>query len=239
VARWRGLAAAEIAATCDAGRLPILVGGTGLYLRALLSGISPIPDIPAEIRAEAIALHRGLGGAEFRRRLAELDPDAALQLHEGDSQRLIRAWEVAAATGKPLAAWHRAAAGSAPYRAGTILLMPPREVLYAACDARFAAMAAAGGLAEAAALAARGLAPDLPSMKAVGVPELLLHLRGELTLDLAIAAGQQATRRYAKRQMTWFRHQMAPDIVLDEQFSESFFSRSRHFIDGFLLTHPS
>jgi len=236
VARWRDLAAAEIARARDTGRLPILVGGTGLYLRALLSGISPIPDIPAEIRNEAIALHRGLGGAEFRRRLAEFDADAALQLHEGDSQRLIRAWEVVVATGKPLAAWHREAQRQAPYRAATILLMPPRESLYAACDARFAAMVAGGGLDEAAALAARGLAPDLPAMKAVGVPELLRHLRGKLTLPQAIEAGQQATRRYAKRQTTWFRHQMTPGLILNEQFSESFLRCSRHFIDGFLLT---
>jgi tRNA dimethylallyltransferase len=238
VARWRDLAAAAIAAARDAGRLPILVGGTGLYLRALLSGISPIPDIPAEIRDEATAIHRRLGGPEFRRRLAELDPDYALQIHEGDSQRLIRAWEVVAATGKSLAAWHREAQGSAPYRAATILLMPPREALYAACDARFAAMVAGGGVGEAAALAARGLDADLPAMKAVGVPELLRHLGGDLTLPQATAAGQQATRRYAKRQMTWFRHQITPGLTLDEQFSESFFSRSRHFIDGFLLTLP-
>ena len=114
--------------------------------------------------------------------------------------------------------------------------MPPREALYAACDARFLRMIAAGALAEAAALAARGLAPDLPAMKAVGVPELLRHLRGEISLDEAIALAQRATRRYAKRQMTWFRHQMAADLVLDEQFSESLLRCSRHFIDQFLLT---
>jgi tRNA dimethylallyltransferase len=116
-------------------------------------------------------------------------------------------------------------------------MMPPRPALYAACDARFAAMVAGGGLDEAAALAARNLSPELPAMKAVGVPELLRHLRGELSRDEAIAAGQQATRRYAKRQTTWFRHQMEAGLILDAQFSESLLRCSCHFIDGFLLTH--
>jgi len=230
VARWRELAEAEI----EAAAVPILVGGTGLYLRALLSGLSAVPDIPSAIRAESASLYRELGGEEFRRRLAELDPDAAAHLPPGDRQRLTRAWEVVRATGTPLSAWHRPAPPA--YRAATILLMPPREALYAACDARFAAMAAGGGIDEAAALAARGLSPDLPAMKAVGVPELLRHLRGEIGLAEAIALGQQATRRYAKRQTTWFRHQVTADLVFDEQFSESLLRRSRHFIDGFLLT---
>jgi tRNA dimethylallyltransferase len=237
VARWRGLAEAEIAASHGAGRMPIVVGGTGLYLRALLTGLAEVPEIPAEIRDKAAALHRDLGGAEFRRRLAEHDPEAAFRLHEGDTQRLIRAWEVVQATGIPLAAWHARQAAASPYAAATILMMPPRPALYAACDARFAAMVESGGLDEAAALAARNLDPDLPAMKAVGVPELLRHLRGDLTRDAAIAAGQQATRRYAKRQTTWFRHQVEAGLVLDAQFSESLLRCSCHFIDGFLLTH--
>jgi tRNA dimethylallyltransferase len=236
VARWRGLAETEIAAAHESGRLPVVVGGTGLYLRALLTGLAEVPDIPAEIRDEAAALHRELGGAGFRRLLAESDPEAAERLNEGDTQRLIRAWEVVRATGIPLAAWHAREVAASPYAAAVILMMPPRPELYAACDARFAAMAAAG-LDEAAALAARGLSPDLPAMKAVGVPELLRHLRGELTRDEAIAAGQQATRRYAKRQTTWFRHQMEAGLILGTQFSESLLRCSCHFIDGFLLTH--
>jgi tRNA dimethylallyltransferase len=237
VARWRALAEPEIAAAHEAGRLPIVVGGTGLYLRALLSGLSEVPDIPLAIREEGAALHRRIGGADFRKRLAEHDPEAATRLNEGDSQRLIRAWEVIQATGIPLAAWHARAAAAAPYAAATILMMPPRPALYAACDTRFAAMVDGGGLDEAAALAARGLSPDLPAMKAVGVPELLRYLRGELSRDEAIAAGQRATRRYAKRQTTWFRHQMEAGLILDAQFSESLLRCSCHFIDGFLLTH--
>ncbi|MGH7095391.1 MAG: tRNA (adenosine(37)-N6)-dimethylallyltransferase MiaA [Stellaceae bacterium] len=237
VARWRAMADTEIAAARAAGRTPFVVGGTGLYLRALLDGLAPVPEVPQAVRDDAAALYRAVGGEEFRRRLAQIDPEAAARLPPGDRQRLLRAWEVAQATGQPLAFWHRRAPQPARCRAAIILLLlPPRATLYAACDARFAAMIAGGGLAEAAALAARGLAPDLPAMKAVGVPELMRHLRGETTLAEAVAAGQQATRRYAKRQMTWFRHQMVAELVLNEQFSESLLRRSRHFIDDFLLT---
>ena len=238
VARWRKLALTEITAAHAAGGLPILAGGTGLYLRALRHGLAPVPDTPEPIRAEAAALYRELGGAEFRQRLAMLDPDAASRLPPGDRSRLTRAWEVVRATGIPIGAWQGRNPGAAPYRFATLLLMPPREVLYPACDARFTAMIAAGAVDEVSALAGRGLASDLPAMKAVGVPELLRHLRGETSRVDAIAAAQRSTRRYAKRQMTWFRHQMTADLLLGEQFSESLLHRSRHFIDQFLLTAP-
>ncbi len=234
--RWRALALAEIADAHRAGRLPIVVGGTGLYLRALQHGLAAIPPIPAEIREEAAALHRALGGAAFRKRLAALDPVAASRLAPGDRQRLMRAWEVVSATGRSIGEWQGDSAAALPYRFASILLGPPREALYAACNARFLGMIAAGALDEAAALAARGLDPELPAMKAVGVPELLRHWRGEIALADAVAAAQQATRRYAKRQMTWFRHQMVPDLVLGAQLSESLLRCSRHFIDCFLLT---
>jgi tRNA dimethylallyltransferase len=235
-ARWRDLALAEIAVSAAAGRLPILVGGTGLYLRALMEGLAPIPDIPPTIRAEAAELYRGLGGAAFRQHLAALDPDAAERFPPGDRTRLTRAYEVLRATGIPIGIWQRQAASPAPYRFATLLLIPPREVLYAACDARFAAMVAAGGLDEARAMMARGLDPGFPAMKAVGVPELMRHLRGEIALEDAISAAQQATRRYAKRQTTWFRHQLSAELICGEQYSESFVASSRHFIDRFLLT---
>jgi len=236
VARWQAMAEAEITAARAAGRTQFVVGGTGLYLRALLDGLASVPEVPQTVRDAAAALYRAVGGEEFRRLLAQIDPEAAARLPPGDRQRLLRAWEVAQATGKPLAYWHRRAPQPLRSRAAIVLLLPPRDTLYATSDARFAAMVAGGGLAEAAALAARGLAADLPAMKAVGVPELLRHLRGETTLADAVAAGQQATRRYAKRQMTWFRHQIAAGLVLDEQFSESLLRRSRHFIDDYLLT---
>jgi tRNA dimethylallyltransferase len=243
VAIWRDRALPEIAAAHTAGSLPLLVGGTGLYLRALQRGLAPVPAIPATIRAEAAELYDELGGAEFRQQLAGLDPAAASRLPAGDRQRLLRAWEVVRATGRPLGEWQRrpveSSHGSAPLRFATVLIMPPREVLYAACDRRFTMMIAEGALAEAAALAARALPPDLPAMKGVGVPELLRHLRGEIPLDDAIASAQRATRRYAKRQMTWFRHQIVADLVFDRQFSASMLRQANDFIDQFLLTHPA
>jgi tRNA dimethylallyltransferase len=239
VAIWRERVLAEIAAARATGRPPFLVGGTGLYLRALQRGLAPVPGIAAAIRAEAAELYDQLGGAEFRERLALLDPAAASRLPPGDRQRLLRAWEVVRATGSPLGEWQRRAVGPPPLRFATVLIMPPREVLYAACDRRFALMIAEGALDEATALAARGLPSDLPAMKAVGVPELLRHLRGEIPLEDAIALAQRATRRYAKRQMTWFRHQIVADLVFDQQFSASMLRQANDFIAQFLLTHPA
>ena len=239
VGRWRALALTEIAAAQAKGSLPFLVSGTGLYLRALQHGLAAVPPIPAAIRAAAAALYDELGGPVFRDRLTALDPAAASRLPSGDRQRLLRAWEVVRATDRPLGEWQRAAAGPMPCRFATVLMMPPREVLYAACDARFSAMIAAGAIDEATALTARGLAPDLPAMKAVGVPELLRHLRGETSLAEAVAAGQRATRRYAKRQMTWFRHQIVADLTLDQQISEALLRQSRDFIERFRLTGPA
>jgi tRNA dimethylallyltransferase len=146
---------------------------------------------------------------------------------------------VVRATGVTIGSWRQQAKSAPAYRFGTILLMPPRDRLYAACNARLLRMIEAGALGEAAAIAARRLEPSLPAMKAVGLPELLLYLQGDLPLGAAIAAAQRATRRYAKRQITWFRHQTTPDLVLDAQFSESLLRCSRHFIDRFLLTRPA
>jgi tRNA dimethylallyltransferase len=235
-AEWRARALAEIAAATATGRLPILVGGTGLYLRALCRGLAPIPAIPEAVRTEAIELHRALGGAAFRDQLAQLDPEGARCLAPGDRQRLVRAYEVVRATGTPVGAWRGGAHEKPPWRFAVVLIMPPRDRLYAACNARFAAMIEAGALTEVAALAARGLDPELPAMKAVGVPELMRHLKGELTLAAAIDAGGRATRRYAKRQVTWFRHQLAPDFTWNEQFSERLLRCSRQFINDRVLT---
>lgn len=236
VARWRHLAEAEIAAALAAGRLPLLVGGTGMYLRALLHGLAPVPDVPADIREEGAALYDTLGGVAFRDRLASLDAEAAARLPPGDRQRLVRAWEVVRATGVPLHRWQRDMHRQSRHRFATILLMPSREVLYAACNARFCAMVQAGALDEVAALAARGLSPNLPAMKAVGVRELLGHLRGEASFAEAVAAGQRATRRYAKRQTTWFRHQLVPDLTIERQYSPDLLADVARFIGEFRLT---
>ena len=234
--RWRASALAEIAAAAAGRRLPIVVGGSGLYLRVLTGGLAPIPEIPDRVRQEARALFGAEGGAAFRLRLARLDRAAAETLAPGDAPRLLRAYEVVRATGRPIGWWHAQPHGALPYRFATILMMPPRPALYAACDARFAAMIDAGGLDEAAALARRRLDPGLPAMKAAGLPELFAHLRGAIGLGAAIAAGQRATRRYAKRQMTWFRHQLHPDLILDEQFSERIMPHLRQFIKDMVLT---
>lgn len=215
-ARWRALAVAAIEEARGEGRLPILVGGTGLYLKALFEGLADIPPIPSAVRDAARARHRELGGEAFRAELACRDPDSAARLAAGDTQRLIRAWEVVEGTGRPLPAWQRAgAAEKTGYVYRTILVMPPRDALYAACDARFDAMVAAGALDEVRALMALGLDPALPAMKSLGVRELARHLAGEGSLEQAGEKARQATRNYAKRQTTWFRNQLAAELVLE------------------------
>jgi tRNA dimethylallyltransferase len=240
-ARWLGLAEAEIEATARDNRLPIMVGGTGLYLKALLRGLAPVPEIPAEIRRAARALHTEIGGAKFHAALAARDPDGAARLDPGDTQRLIRAYEVATATGRSLGDWQREQARVTRPNVAAIVLLPPRDALYAAIDARFASMASAGALDEVRALMARRLSPDLPALKAVGVRELAAHLGGDTTLEAAITAAQQASRRYAKRQMTWLRTQLPSPTelfthVVPAQFSESLLPQIFSFIRRFLLT---
>ncbi len=239
--RWRTLAVAEIAAAQAEGRLPIMVGGTGLYLNALLDGLAEVPPIAPEFRAAASALHQELGGAAFHAALAERDPVAAARLGFNDAQRLLRAFEVVTATGRPLSDWQRQQGPAPDYRAVVVVLTPPRAPLYAACDARFIAMFEGGAVAEVGALVARGLAPSLPAMKAVGMPEIAGWLAGRLTREAAIAAAQQATRRYVKRQMTWLRHRLPetgdrPRFVLNTQYSESLFPEIFAFIRQALLT---
>lgn len=240
--RWRGLALEEIAAARAGGRLPIVVGGTGLYLRALERGLAPLPEVPAPVRAAARARHRALGAARFHAELAQRDPVMAARLAPADTQRLVRAWEVLEATGRSLAEWQAEApvAGAAPARFLRLVRLPPRAALYAACDARFRAMVDAGALEEVRALLDLGLDPALPVMKAVGVAELASHLAGEAALDEAIARAQQATRNYAKRQMTWLRTQGgldAPDTIrLAEQHSESLDPKIFKIIRRFVLT---
>jgi len=235
--RWLKMATEEVEAAHDDRRLPIVVGGTGLYLGALTGGLAPIPPIPDDVRAEAKALHARLGSEGFRAELATLDAESAAALPAGDTQRLIRAWEVVRATGRPLPDWQRESTKPRlDARTATIVLSPPREALYAAIDGRFEAMVADGALDEVRALLDLGLDPGLPAMKAVGVRELADHLGGKLSLDAAIAAASQASRNYAKRQMTWLRHRVVPSIAIDAQYSESLRPKIFSFIRQFLLT---
>jgi tRNA dimethylallyltransferase len=219
-ARWAELAQSAITQARAEGKVPILCGGTGLYLRTLLQGIAALPEIPDGARTAARALHREIGGAAFRDRLAQLDPEAAVRLHANDAQRLIRAYEVVTGTGRPLATWQAEEGRPAELPARRILLLPPRDVLYAAIDRRIERMVEAGALVEVRRLIERKLDPALPIMKAVGVPEFAAHLRGETTIEAAISAAQQSSRRYAKRQYTWFRNQFNSSETLFEQYSD-------------------
>jgi tRNA dimethylallyltransferase len=208
-ARWRDWALAEIATALDAGKLPIVTGGTGLYLTALVQGLSPLPSADEAARAEATALYARLGGAAFRAALGKRDPAAAARLEPGDRQRLIRAWEVVEATGTPLSDWQalpREPGHGLRFR--LIGLMPERAELYRRIDHRFETMLAQGALQEAARFEALGLPATLPANRALGLKELRSHLKGEITLVEATRQAQQATRNYAKRQVTWFRHQL-------------------------------
>ncbi|MCW5730280.1 MAG: tRNA (adenosine(37)-N6)-dimethylallyltransferase MiaA [Alphaproteobacteria bacterium] len=236
VARWRDMALAEIERAGAAGRLAVLVGGTGLYLRALLQGLAELPEIPAGIRDEARRFVAEAGPAAAHAWLAGKDPETAAGLAPGDRQRLARAIEVLRATSRGLRAWQRDARPAPELHAGTILLMPPRAVLRERCDARFRNMVEAGALREVAAIMARGLDPSLPAMKVLGLRELASHLAGDCGLDEAVVRAQAATRRYAKRQTTWFRHQFKADLVVKD--SESLEGDIFAFIRHFLLTTP-
>ncbi len=214
-ARWRALAEAEITRCRDEGRLPILCGGTGLYLRALMQGLSAIPAVPAEARDKANSEWEAMGAEAFRARLAERDPAIIAKLKPGDRQRHVRAWEVLITSGRPLSQWQMGEGKPAPWRFTTILLAPERAWLRDRIAARFDAMVEGGVLAEVRAVFDRKPDPKWPGLKAHGAPELFRHFRGELALDQARQIAIDHTRQYAKRQMTWFRHQMAPDLVED------------------------
>ena len=211
VGRWVEGASAEIAAAGAAGALPIVVGGTGLYLRALTAGLSAIPPVAPGLRERVRREAEGRSPAELHAALAAKDPETAARLRPSDPQRIIRAIEIFEATGRPLLHWQqdgREAAALAGFDLATVFLAVEREPLRQRIDRRFEAMMAAGALDEVAALSARGLDPALPAMRAHGVPGLLAHIRGEETLAEAVARGQRDTRAYAKRQETWFRNQM-------------------------------
>ena len=204
-AEWAATARREIADVHAQRRLPILVGGTGLYLRTLLEGIAPVPAIDTEVRQRV----REAPLEENRAKLETLDPDAAARLNPGDTTRINRALEVVLSTGRTLAQWQKQREGGIAdeVELRALILLPPRKWLYARCDERFAHMIDQGAVAEVEALIARKLNPNLPVMRAIGVREISAYLLGETSLDDATSAGRQATRRYAKRQYTWFAHQ--------------------------------
>jgi tRNA dimethylallyltransferase len=237
---WRDLAVAEIHRADDAGLLPVVTGGTGLYLRSLMTGIAAMPPVPADIRESVRARLTAQGATALHDELSRQDPEGAARLSPGDSQRIARALEVLEATGRTLGDWQREGAqnsGGNPFRFATILLMPERAALYQTCNDRFAEMLESGALDEVRALGHLGLDPSLPVMKALGVPELLGFLAGKTPYDEALQAGQQATRRYVKRQMTWFRRQIVADIDIKTEYNDSYDVNTFSFITKFLLTH--
>ncbi len=239
-ALWRDMAAAEIARAHAAGRPAIVVGGTGLYFRALTEGFSPVPEVAEDIRRQVGADLERMGFDAYLRRFARQDPEQAARIRPGDRQRLIRAAEVLAATGRSLSYWQSLPADGGVLDAPplTLLLQAERRWLYARCDARLEWMLDHGALEEVEALLALGLDPDLPAMKALGVAEFAALLRGELSRDQALSRAQMLTRRYAKRQMTWFRHQMQADQIVDAQHLESMAVKIFPKICKFLLTRP-
>ena len=220
-ARWRTLASAEIARCLAAGRTPILCGGSGLYLRTLMQGIATIPNAAPEVREQANADWQALGPDAFRARLAEKDPAIVRRLKSGDRQRHVRAWEVAVATGRPLSDWQADPGAPAPWRFATILLVPERGWLRGRIESRFDIMLGEGVLAEVRQVFDRSSDPRWPGLKAHGAPELFRHFQGELPLEKARQIAIDHIRQYAKRQMTWFRHQMTPDLVVDPQSAET------------------
>ncbi|MXO46788.1 tRNA (adenosine(37)-N6)-dimethylallyltransferase MiaA [Erythrobacter vulgaris] len=204
-ADWAAAAKREIAEAHSNDAVPILCGGTGLYMRTLLEGIAPVPGIDPEIRAQV----RALPQAEARGALEVEDPEAADRLAPADASRTARALEVVRSTGRTLMDWqaHKAGGIGDEIALFPMMLLPEREWLFERCDRRFATMLEHGAIEEVEALIARNLDPTLPVMRAIGVPEIAGLLQGDLSRAEAIVAGQTATRRYAKRQYTWFRNQ--------------------------------
>lgn len=204
-ARWATEAREEIGKAHAEGRLPILVGGTGLYLRTLLDGIAPVPDIDPAIRSAV----RAMPVADAHAALSIEDPAAAARLAPTDSTRVARALEVVRSTRQPLAYWQQRKVGGIgeQIRLSPLILLPPRDWLIARCDRRFEQMVEGGAVAEVEALLARNLSPDLPVMRAIGVPEIASWLAGDIDREMMLERGRIATRQYAKRQYTWFSRQ--------------------------------
>lgn len=211
---WRQMALTEIRAALNENKTPIIVGGTGFYIKALTEGLSPIPDVPDEIRLLSEDILDRIGIKAFYETLQEKDPETAAKLDPQNRQRLVRAWEVLAHTGKGLAYWHTLprVEADADLIFDVTLVMPLRGSLYERCDARFLQMIEAGAVDEVRnfddLMMAGKIPVDSPATKALGFKALQDHVRGEMPLETAIMLGQTETRHYAKRQSTWFRHQI-------------------------------
>ena len=207
----------------DDGLRPIIVGGTGLYIRAFLEGLSPVPDIPAAVRDRWRTLQREAGTEAVYTELMARDPPMAARLRPSDPQRIVRALEVLDATGRSLADW-QAMPGVPLLHANAcerVLIAPPRQDVMARADARFDAMVASGALTEVSSLLVRGFDPSLPVMRALGVPQLAAYLRGTMPLDAAVAEAKAETRAYIKRQLTWAKRNMSDWTTIDPGVSSA------------------
>lgn len=223
--------------------IPVVVGGTGLYFKALLEGLAPVPQIPAETRQAVRQMLKEQGPEYLHERLRAVDPEMAARLAPGDSHRLSRALEVFEATGRSLLVWQAEQpqggllATMAPGDILKFTLQPPREALYARCDQRLRQMVEdLSALEELREFLDLGLSHDLPLMRALGVPHLAAYLDGRVSLETALGEAQAATRQYAKRQLTWFRNQCSDWHILNAQYSESYFEQIFSFIKPFMLT---
>lgn len=227
--KWLRLAKMEIDWARSNGQPAIIVGGTGLYLKALTEGLSEIPDIDPAIRAQAQADLQSMGNEAFYRRIAETDPEIILNIRPSDPQRMTRAWEVFLSTGKPLSWWQKNKKicfyESSLFRIFHVVC--ERGELYARCDARLLQMLKNGALDEVRNVISLQLPDSLPAMHIIGVPEFASHLRGECTLEKATARAQQATRNYVKRQLTWFNNQGRNYHPIDIQSKSSLLALAR------------
>ena len=212
---WRKMALETIRECELSGRLPIICGGTGLYIKFLLNELSAIPEIPPSIKLEAREKLEDLGNENFRELLSKNDPVSACRIKLGDTNRLLRAWEVFTATNKPLSYWHEQSRETgSQHKFFKVCLMPERKALYSKCDKRFLDFIEQGAADEARALDSINVSPELPASKTLGLLELIKYTKGELELSDAIEQAQRTTRRYAKRQLTWFRHQLDEDFLI-------------------------
>jgi tRNA dimethylallyltransferase len=234
---WAAKAVEEIKQACAAGRQPIVAGGSGFYLKALMEGLADIPPVPAEIRTQTQELLTTIGAPALHEKLKARDPLTAARLKPTDKQRIARAWEVMEATDTPLSTW-QSQPTTPPLEAEFIALLvqPPREALYQACDERFQSMLDRGALGEVESLLKSAASDSAPVMRALGAQDLARHIRGEITRDEAATRARAATRQYAKRQSTWFRHQFHADYRLETKFSESLFNNFFPEIRRMLLT---
>lgn len=233
VAKWLDAVQVALSACAAQGLRPIVTGGTGLYFSALTKGLAPVPEIHAQLRVEIRQLFDDIGADRFHALLASRDPLMGARIAPSDSQRVIRAYEVFEATGVSLAEWQEVKGQPLlPRTALTAVLKPHREWLYHRIDARFDLMLGEGALAEVAALRDMRVPAEAPVLRALGVPQLMAHLRGEISLEAAAEQSKTQSRRYAKRQMTWFRHQMPDWPVVEEQESERLYQRLARQMEG-------